>query len=355
MKYFFRVWFVLAILLLNACGASNAEITAIQTAPAPTHTLAPSPTLNPTATSTTAAPITPTLAPSLTPTPSPDYYFEVEGERILNIYQSSDDQLLISIDVFGYYDELPAPEPDNVRVINPHIDLAWSPEGRYLAFVGAIDGPSSDLYLFDTLTLTVKRLSSGPNQAISPFWSLDGKWIVHNELVSAIGGQIKAVWAAKADGSELIWLYDPHGIPVLVGFITPTTYYVFDKTMGGNFFLRLIDLDQGSVVNIYDFSAAGGDVLAYAFDPESGAIVFYPTVAVVPENQEYIDNPGFYLAAPWELTPKLIVPSHWGHKAKLFWDKDQGLFVTSEPCPEQADKVQAFTIEGDVSCVEPPP
>ncbi|MBW8011859.1 MAG: hypothetical protein FVQ83_11580 [Chloroflexi bacterium] len=361
MKYFIRSLFVLSILILTACGASKTEISATQTDQPPIPTLAPSPTsppsatmivILPTASSTSVATIPTALAPTSTPTLSP-YYFEVEDRRILNIYQSADDQLLISVDLFGYYDEMPPIAPDNATIINPFIDSVWSPQGRYLAFMGAIDGPSSDLYLFDTLTLEIRRLSSGPNQATSPFWSLDGEWIVHDELITAVGGQIQAVWAAKVDGSELIRLYDPQGVPDLLGFISPTTYYVFDKNLGGRVILRLVNLDQNSVVNIYDFSAAGGDSLAHAFDPESGAIVFYPTVAL--EYQIYGDNPGFYLAAPWELTPTLIVPSHQAYSATVFWDKDQGVFITSEPCPEQAGNVQAFTIEGTVSCVEPPP
>jgi hypothetical protein len=317
----------------------------------------------PTGDSTTVATIPPTLAPPSIPTPSSDYYFEVEDRRILNIYQSADDQLLISVDLFGYYDEMPPMpplgQPDNANAINPYTDSVWSPQGRYLAFMGAIDGPSSDLYVFDTLTSEIRRLSSGPNQAVDPVWSPDENWIVHNELIFTHGCQIEAVWAAKVDGSEIKRLYEPHSCPWIVGWIGPSTYYVFDAGMGGRSVLRLVNIDEGSMVTIYDFSASGGDVSAFDYDPESGAVAFYPSLPDVPQGIPiYSENPGYYLAAPWELTPRLIVPTgHWRdwRDVKIFWDKDQGVFITSEPCSEQAGNVQAFTTEGTVTCVEPPP
>jgi hypothetical protein len=121
--------------------------------------------------------------------------------------------------------------------------------------------------------------------------------------------------------------------------------------MGGRSVLRLVNIDEGSMVTIYDFSGAGGGALGHDFDPESGAIAFYLSAPV--EFSKY--DPGFYLAAPWKLTPTLIVPSWQSYRATVFWDEDLGVFITSEPCSEQADNVQAFTIEGTVTCVEPPP
>lgn len=51
----------------------------------------------------------------------------------------------------------------------------WSPDGRYLAFVGSIDGPSADLYIYDSTINQIMRLSSGNNHAEDPLWS--GLWI----------------------------------------------------------------------------------------------------------------------------------------------------------------------------------
>ena len=55
--------------------------------------------------------------------------------------------------------------------------LAWSADGRYLAFAGQMDGLSSDLYLYDVETKTIRRLSSGDQELQWIDWSPDGKWI----------------------------------------------------------------------------------------------------------------------------------------------------------------------------------
>ncbi len=53
--------------------------------------------------------------------------------------------------------------------------LAWSPNGRYLAFAGQTDGPTSDAYVLDTQTLQRRRLSDGNEQIADLQWSPDGR------------------------------------------------------------------------------------------------------------------------------------------------------------------------------------
>ena len=48
-------------------------------------------------------------------------------------------------------------------------NVAWQPgDGQLLAFVGAIKGPTSDLYVYDTQTETITQLTDGPSHAIDP-------------------------------------------------------------------------------------------------------------------------------------------------------------------------------------------
>ncbi len=49
--------------------------------------------------------------------------------------------------------------------------LAWSPDGRFLAYVAATDGPSADIYVYDTQTSEVRRITDGPNQPELLGWS----------------------------------------------------------------------------------------------------------------------------------------------------------------------------------------
>jgi len=49
--------------------------------------------------------------------------------------------------------------------------LQWSSNGRYLAFAGEMDGPSSDLYLYDIQAIHVMRLSYEPEEIEDITWS----------------------------------------------------------------------------------------------------------------------------------------------------------------------------------------
>ena len=62
--------------------------------------------------------------------------------------------------------------------IRDYDNLAWEPGGRYLAFVGAMDGPTADLYLYDTESGAIRRLTDGDVQAVFPTWSWDGEFIL---------------------------------------------------------------------------------------------------------------------------------------------------------------------------------
>jgi hypothetical protein len=57
--------------------------------------------------------------------------------------------------------------------------LARSPDGSMLAFIGAQQDTSADVYTYIPQSGLINHLTSGPNQAYAPSWSPDGKYIVH--------------------------------------------------------------------------------------------------------------------------------------------------------------------------------
>ena len=58
----------------------------------------------------------------------------------------------------------------------------WSPDGRYIAFSGLVEG-IGDLYLYDMRTGDVKQLTEGFSSKIHPSWSPDGNHIVYVDEV----------------------------------------------------------------------------------------------------------------------------------------------------------------------------
>jgi hypothetical protein len=92
-----------------------------------------------------------------------------ETKTIAHLYRITDDEL--------------AANPTSERAftayaIRDYDNLAWQPGGRYLAFVGAMDGPTSDLYLYDSESGEIERLTDGDVQAVFPTWSWDGEFIL---------------------------------------------------------------------------------------------------------------------------------------------------------------------------------
>jgi len=134
---------------------------------------------------------------------------------------------------------------------------AWSPNGRWLAFAGGMDGASTDLYIYDMATSQTTRLTSGPTQVIGIEWSPDGEWIVHGGAVGIYQGsgmpyEVQEEWAARADGSQVKSLYQLEGswVDPVLGWLDPQTYVTYSLDYAGApswppYRLRAVDLLTG--------------------------------------------------------------------------------------------------------------
>lgn len=98
----------------------------------------------------------------------------------------------------------------------------WSPDGTSVAFSATIDAPNNDLYIFNVIDKELTRLSTGPNHAADPYWSPDGKLVIHREIVEHdYEGEENDVglWAANVETGENWRLYVPNGRDVLRGWV----------------------------------------------------------------------------------------------------------------------------------------
>ncbi len=161
--------------------------------------------------------------------------------------------------------------------------LAWSPDGAQLAFIGAQDGPTADLYVYSVGDGSITRLSSGASQACGPTWSLDGQYIVHGGAGTVdLGGQgnlnSTGVWAARADGSGIIDLYQPHSTgETFSGWTGPHTFLVYSQMPDsgpGN--LRTFNIDTGQSISIWPdplFPDGANGPGIFAWDPDGGTVL----------------------------------------------------------------------------------
>lgn len=156
--------------------------------------------------------------------------------------------------------------------------LAWSPDGKTLAFVGAIDEPIGDIYLYDVETDAISRLTHGPGHASQPVWSPDGKYIVYVARQRAGYGTPadSAIIATTVDGAHTI--KSPQEKPSNPGYSTRATHFVTwladDTVIVHEWFdgcaqnLRALNVDTGASVLYWEGCFTTGDI-----DPETRVVV----------------------------------------------------------------------------------
>jgi len=133
-------------------------------------------------------------------------------------------------------------------------DIAWSPDGKRLAFAGQMDGLSSDLYIYDVDSQQIKRLSSGDEELQWINWSPDGKLILNGSVYWVGEGTEDDIYSIALDGSPIVKL--PYGLAD--DWYSSHEFFEYDSQNGpGSFGLRLIDAYTGKVTKIWDGAFEG--------------------------------------------------------------------------------------------------
>ena len=154
--------------------------------------------------------------------------------------------------------------------------LAWSPDGRFLAFNAALHNETSDLYVYDTLNNRVDRLNGMFSHNASPVWSPGGIWLITQELEYV---QRLESWRAELVSGLRVPTFDSQNtiyLPlaesteeVIVGWLNPYTFVSYSLTSDGPRMLRQVDVEELDERMIFE-----GDFQQVAFDPSSGVLAF---------------------------------------------------------------------------------
>lgn len=144
--------------------------------------------------------------------------------------------------------------------------VSWSPDSRYLAFAGQIDGPSSDLYLYDLQTSSTQRLSDDLLNIHTIYWSPDGKWVLYANLIPGNIYSGDTLYAIQLGDTPV---KDPK--PLYTGFfwmgwgwLSPTLHVITGAWDGGQGNVRYINIETGAIQDLWP---RGYD--AYAWDPKA--------------------------------------------------------------------------------------
>lgn len=228
--------------------------------------------------------------------------------------------------------------PTSVKAITSYAiydydNVAWQPgDGQLLAFMGGMNGPTSDLYLYDTQSGEITQLTSGLTQGVFPNWSPDGEYILHYGVswVGPFGGAIlghdllNSVWAVRVSDGEVISLPAPKSVSLnFVGWQDDTHYITFDSDdTCASQNLRSVDVGTGEATPIMDLSF----YYYIARSPENGALLFSGS-AECPNSA----GEGIFLLLPGQTTPTRLVDKRawevdWMPESKVFNAYPEALF-----------------------------
>lgn len=136
--------------------------------------------------------------------------------------------------------------------------IDWSPNSKFLAFAAQIDGPSSDIYIFDVELSSIRRLTD----ELETIWSID--WSPNSEKIlyeySIMGDtylsryiciadlNIKSLQHPKAIDGGAFWFE--------YGWIDQNSYLIYSGGEGAPpHRLRIISIETKEVKEIWNYSA----------------------------------------------------------------------------------------------------
>ena len=248
------------------------------------------------------------------------------------------------------------PSFEALRSITDFTSLAWSPDGRQLAFVGFMDGPSSsDLYLYTLDTGEITRLTDGPSQAFEPSWSPDGKYIVQfgaSTFGTGAGYAMTGVWATSPDTGTSIELYTPNSSGEIgLGWASANTYLVYSFSPAcGEYNLRAVDIEPLAVRTVFD-----GCFNAIDFDPATGGVL----LGIAQDTADYctcgnkVDS-GLYLVkldgSYQRLDPANFYQAVWIDNANVAWGMtDKGMVVAFDQTGTQISLPAGVPIQAPIA------
>lgn len=145
--------------------------------------------------------------------------------------------------------------------------FAWSPNSKEVAFAAQIDGPSSDIYIYNLESQSIRRLTNEIEHIGATLeWAPDGKKILYSNAI-----------AAYSDLPEYIRIADPNNTspqnsPIIdgglhwvgYGWITQNSYLIFNRETGPAYHFRYINTKNQEVKEIWN-----GATESYYIDSEN--------------------------------------------------------------------------------------
>ncbi len=221
-------------------------------------------------------------------------------QLVLNLLSLPDGSLQKITDLTTAQTE-PAPDAgpgtdalEAMRAISEQPSYSWSPDGTKLAFIGAMDGPSADVYLYDLNTRSITRVSTDLAQDYWPSWSPDGSHLLFfgaDTFGTGAGYAMNGVWSANGDGSNVTLLYQPTSSGEAMLGWRDNEIAVLESWDPANGFsyLRLYNITTKKTINLQasPVSGAVADAGNVVSSTDPGAVLFSQATGLylLPSNQ----------------------------------------------------------------------
>jgi hypothetical protein len=215
------------------------------------------------------------------------------------------------------------------RAIDGFPNIRWSPDGQTLAFVGVIEGPTSDLYTYSLAEASITRLTDGPSQGFRPSWSPNGLYIAHvgaDAFGTGAGFSMDGIWAARADDTGVETLHTVTGFSgdeVGVGWVSPTepVFYTWDPMCGPSN-VRAYEIGTEEVTVLWEGYFDDDYRGSIAADPVSGSVLV--SVGRVASECNDDGTGGLYLLRTDQAAPIQVAQPPGGYIA---WSPEVDLFL----------------------------
>jgi len=202
--------------------------------------------------------------------------------------------------------------------------LAWSPDGRRLAFIGAQSGTSADLYVYSLGSGRIVRLTDEPGQAYNPSWSPDGKKLFFpsaRHFGTGAGYTMEAAWVVHADGSGARLLYEPKSLgEEVVNWIDEETVWLYSwSDVFGNVNLRALNVNTGHTETLWADSFT-----VLACDPQSDVVLVGVRELAPYRDSDRQRRKGIYLIVPGGTAPRHLAEID---VSRIIWSAEAGRFL----------------------------
>ena len=271
-----------------------------------------------------------------------DYFssFMDDGHKWLEIRRLPSNELILKLELMDYAGEPLSFDTEQDRIdfiadLNRAVgELAWSHDGNTLAFVGAQEGPSPDVYSYSLETGEVLQLTSGPAHAVELSWSPDDAYIFHagvEKMYVGYSGAGYSGWtfyAAKPDGSGVLTVADgPDGIQleeVLGWYSNNQVLMASGQWYCGFFDFRMVNIENGATTMIMK-----GQHTYSVYSPASQkALVWISPDSFDSDECGPAGEPGLYLVSvPGGQMEKLEGVPDGFILYEPQWDETSGLFL----------------------------